>query len=127
MVKAQMFSYSDPVIVFAMTNVRGKGTVDHVAYALVKTVFVFGLITWAYVVAMQLRNPMYVYLPLALWVPIRLDYFGEAVFVSKHDRRLRPQVLGRKARKEKLVSACCAFAGSSRGKPGSVYPTLRKT
>jgi hypothetical protein len=35
---------------------------------------------WLYVIAMQLRYPNSVYWPLAVWVPIRLDYLGEAAF-----------------------------------------------
>lgn len=35
---------------------------------------------WLYVIAMQLRYPDSVYWPLALWLPIRLDYLGEAAF-----------------------------------------------
>jgi len=36
---------------------------------------------WLYVVAMQLFYPKSIYWPLAIWLPIRLDYFGEAAFV----------------------------------------------
>jgi len=36
---------------------------------------------WLYVIAMQLRYPDSVYWPLAVWLPIRLDYLGEAAFV----------------------------------------------
>ena len=37
---------------------------------------------WVYVIAMQLRFPESVYWRLALWLPIRMDYIGEVVFVS---------------------------------------------
>jgi len=36
---------------------------------------------WLYVVAMQLFHPESLYWPLATWMPIRLDYFGEAAFI----------------------------------------------
>ena len=32
-------------------------------------------------IAIQLRDPRWVYYKLALWVPIRVDYLGEAAFV----------------------------------------------
>ena len=35
---------------------------------------------WLYVIAMQLLDPKSIYWPLATWLPIRLDYFGEAAF-----------------------------------------------
>jgi hypothetical protein len=43
--------------------------------------FLFGLVAWGYVAAIQLRDVDTVYKPLAVWVPIRLDCFGEAAFV----------------------------------------------
>jgi len=36
---------------------------------------------WVYVVAFQIANPMSPYWPVALWLPIRMDYFGEIAFV----------------------------------------------
>jgi hypothetical protein len=36
---------------------------------------------WLYVVTMQLFHPESLYWPLATWLPIRLDYFGEAAFI----------------------------------------------
>jgi hypothetical protein len=36
---------------------------------------------WLYVIAMQLRYPNSVYWPLAIWLPIRLDYLGETAFI----------------------------------------------
>ena len=41
----------------------------------------WSLSVWLYVIAMQLQYPEAVYWPLAVWVPIRLDYLGEAAFV----------------------------------------------
>jgi hypothetical protein len=40
----------------------------------------YWLAVWLYVIAMQLRYPNTVYWPLAVWLPIRLDYLGEAAF-----------------------------------------------
>jgi len=37
---------------------------------------------WLYVIAMQLFYPQSVYWPLAIWLPLRLDYLGEAAFIS---------------------------------------------
>jgi hypothetical protein len=53
----------------------------HIALALARTVFLFGLLTWGYVVAIQLRHTRSVYDVLTEWMPIRLDYFGEAAFI----------------------------------------------
>ncbi|MGP8069498.1 MAG: hypothetical protein ACLP5V_06375 [Candidatus Bathyarchaeia archaeon] len=36
---------------------------------------------WLYVVAMQLFYPESIYGALAIWLPFRLDYFGETAFV----------------------------------------------
>jgi hypothetical protein len=41
----------------------------------------YAFAVWLYVVAMQLFYPKSLYWPLATWLPIRLDYFGEAAFV----------------------------------------------
>jgi hypothetical protein len=41
----------------------------------------FAFAVWLYVVAMQLFYPESIYWPLATWLPIRLDYVGEAAFV----------------------------------------------
>jgi len=41
----------------------------------------YAFAVWLYVVAMQLLNPESLYWPIATWLPIRLDYFGEAAFV----------------------------------------------
>ncbi|HKM50776.1 MAG TPA: hypothetical protein VJZ75_06330 [Candidatus Bathyarchaeia archaeon] len=35
---------------------------------------------WVYVVAMQIRYPDSVYWPFATWLPIRMDFLGEAAF-----------------------------------------------
>lgn len=42
---------------------------------------VYGLLLWGYAIAMQLRDLNYAYFTLAQWVPIRIDYIGEAGFV----------------------------------------------
>ena len=36
---------------------------------------------WVYVISFQIVVPESVYWPLALWLPIRMDYFGEANLV----------------------------------------------
>ena len=41
----------------------------------------FAFAVWLYVIAMQLFYPKSIYWPLATWLPIRLDYVGEAAFV----------------------------------------------
>ena len=41
----------------------------------------YAVAVWLYVIAMQLRYPDSVYWSLAVWLPIRLDYFGEAAFI----------------------------------------------
>jgi hypothetical protein len=42
---------------------------------------IYGLLTWGYTVALQISNPESVYNPVAFWVPIRVDYFGEIAYV----------------------------------------------
>jgi hypothetical protein len=42
---------------------------------------VYGLLAWGYSVAMQLRDPGWVYEPVTWWLPIRIDYFGEIGFL----------------------------------------------
>ncbi len=41
----------------------------------------FAVAVWLYVVAMQLTFPNSIYFQFATWLPIRLDYVGEAAFV----------------------------------------------
>ena len=48
---------------------------------LLLVVWGYAFAIWLYVVAMQLFDPESIYWPLAIWLPIRLDYFGEAAFV----------------------------------------------
>ena len=64
-----------------MNTARDEKTADRIAYAFLRTMFLFGLVAWGYVAAMQLRDFHVMYQPMAVWVPIRLDYFGEAAFV----------------------------------------------
>ncbi|MGA3297402.1 MAG: hypothetical protein ABSD41_08120, partial [Candidatus Bathyarchaeia archaeon] len=40
----------------------------------------YAFAVWCYVVAMQLVYPDSLYWPIATWLPIRLDYFGESAF-----------------------------------------------
>lgn len=55
---------------------------EKVIKALAETVFLFGLLGWLYTIAMQMTRPETIYFPLALWLPLRLDYFGEICFVA---------------------------------------------
>jgi hypothetical protein len=64
-----------------MKTAMEKKTADRIAHAFLRTTFLFGLLTWGYVVAMQLRDFDIVYDVLAEWLPIRLNYFGEAAFI----------------------------------------------
>jgi hypothetical protein len=64
-----------------MKIVRDEDTSKRIVLALARTVFLFGLLTWGYVVAMQLRHRGLVFNTLAEWVPIRMDYIGEVAFV----------------------------------------------
>lgn len=49
---------------------------------LITVVCGYALMVWLYVIAMQLRWPEAVYWPLALWLPIRIDYLGEIAFAA---------------------------------------------
>jgi hypothetical protein len=64
-----------------MNTARDEKTAERIAFAFLRTMFLFGLVAWGYVAAIQLRDTQLVYNTLAEWVPIRLDYFGEAAFV----------------------------------------------
>lgn len=56
-------------------------TTRRIALALARTTFLFGILVWGYVIAMQLKDADLVYAAVAQWLPIRLDYFGEAAFI----------------------------------------------
>jgi len=43
--------------------------------------WMYSFAIWVYVVAFQIVNPMSPYWPVAWWLPVRMDYFGEAAFV----------------------------------------------
>jgi hypothetical protein len=43
--------------------------------------WMYSLIFWLYVIAMQLRYPESPYWPLAQWLPVRMDYVGEVAFI----------------------------------------------
>jgi|SRR5208282_2384563 len=49
---------------------------------LVAVLWAYSFAIWMYVIAFQFANPHSVYWPLATWLPIRLDYFGEAGFLA---------------------------------------------
>jgi len=42
--------------------------------------WVYSLIVWLYVIAMQLRYPESPYWAFAQWLPVRMDYLGELAF-----------------------------------------------
>jgi hypothetical protein len=64
-----------------MNTDRDEKISNRIARALARTVFLFGLLVWGYVIAMQLRNTHLVYNTLAEWIPIRMDYVGETAFI----------------------------------------------
>jgi len=49
---------------------------------LVALLALYSFVMWVYVISFQIVVPESVYWPLALWLPIRMDYFGEASLVS---------------------------------------------
>ena len=46
-----------------------------------KTAFVFGLLVWIYVVAMQIAHPESVSWTFVYWLPFRMDFIGEISFL----------------------------------------------
>ncbi|MCD6575662.1 MAG: hypothetical protein J7K73_00710 [Nanoarchaeota archaeon] len=46
-----------------------------------KTAFLFGLLIWLYVIAMQIAHPESVSWTFVYWLPIRMDFVGEVAFV----------------------------------------------
>jgi hypothetical protein len=64
-----------------MNTDKDRNISNRIVLALARTVFLFGLLTCGYVVAMQLRSTRLVYNTLAEWVPIRMDYLGEDAFI----------------------------------------------
>jgi len=73
--------YCSPLFALVMNTAKDEKTADRIAYAFLRTMFLFGLVAWGYVAAMQLRDTQLVYGTLAEWVPIRMDYVGEAAFI----------------------------------------------
>jgi len=41
----------------------------------------FTFAVWLYVIAVQFLHPDWIYGPFATWLPIRMDYVGEAAFI----------------------------------------------
>jgi hypothetical protein len=41
----------------------------------------YAFAVWLYVIAIQLFHPQWIYGPFATWLPIRMDFVGEAAFV----------------------------------------------
>jgi hypothetical protein len=50
-------------------------------YAISKTAFLFGLLVWLYVIAMQIAHPESVSWTFVYWLPIRMDFVGEISFI----------------------------------------------
>lgn len=46
-----------------------------------KTAFLFGLLVWIYVIAMQIAHPESVSWTFVYWLPVRMDFVGEISFV----------------------------------------------
>jgi hypothetical protein len=42
----------------------------------------YAFAVWIYVISVQFLHPDWIYSPFATWLPIRMDYVGEAAFVS---------------------------------------------
>jgi hypothetical protein len=42
----------------------------------------YAFAVWMYVIAVQFLHPEWIYEPFATWLPIRMDYVGEAAFVA---------------------------------------------
>jgi hypothetical protein len=53
----------------------------HIRRYVWKVLCIYSFAVWVYVVAFQVANPDSVYWGLAWWLPVRLDYLGEAAFV----------------------------------------------
>ena len=49
---------------------------------LVALLALYSFAMWVYVISFQIVVPDSVHWPLALWLPIRMDYFGEASLIS---------------------------------------------
>jgi len=62
----------------------------------------FAFAAFVYVIALQIAHPDAVYYPIAWWLPIRLDYFGEASFVCSFIFGVAAILLGSKS--PKMVS-----------------------
>jgi len=41
----------------------------------------YAFVVWLYVIALQFFYPASIYMPFATWLPIRVDYVGEAAFI----------------------------------------------
>lgn len=50
--------------------------------SLLLIVWGYAFALWLYVIALQFFYPESIYWPFATWLPVRLDYVGEAAFVS---------------------------------------------
>ena len=70
---------SDPDIVVKHSTQRAARRRYRVK-GLLLIVWGYAFAVWLYVIAMQLVYPNSIYWPVATWLPIRLDYFGESAF-----------------------------------------------
>lgn len=55
---------------------------DKFKKSLLETSFLFSLLVWLYVIAMQIAHPESVAWTFTYWLRIRLDYVGEIAFVT---------------------------------------------
>jgi hypothetical protein len=42
----------------------------------------YAFAVWLYVITIQFLHPTWIYVPFVTWLPIRMDYIGEAAFVA---------------------------------------------
>jgi hypothetical protein len=76
-IKAEPKSEPDTVVKYsAQRSERRRSRVK----GLLLIVWGYAFAVWLYVIAMQLFYPDSLYYPVATWLPIRLDYFGESAF-----------------------------------------------
>lgn len=45
-------------------------------------IWAYAFAIWIYVIVIQFLHPAWIYAPFATWLPVRMDYVGEAAFVA---------------------------------------------
>ena len=103
---------SEPDIVVKHSTQRAERR-RYRAKGLLLLVWGYAFAVWLYVIAMQLFYPGALYFPVATWLPIRLDYFGESAFFLSFivsvaviwTQRLSPRTGRRPAKPEAANSA----------------------